>query len=113
MKEGADAPMDLNEFNRQTILRIRNSIDTKRKKYQDRYSSLSHVKNRPFVLAVTAFDKPFAQLTCQRAIEAVLYGYAVELGRKGGKTSAERLTNEQRKEKARKAAQARWTKRQK
>jgi hypothetical protein len=38
---------------------------------------------------------------------------AVELGRKGGKTSAERLTNEQRKEKARKAAQARWTKRQK
>jgi hypothetical protein len=38
---------------------------------------------------------------------------AVELGRKGGKTSAERLTDEQRKEKARKAAQARWTKRHK
>ncbi len=78
MKEGAQAPMDLNEFNRQTILRIRNSLDAKRKKYQDRYSSLSHVKNRPFILAVTAFDKPFAQLTCQRAIEAVLYGYYVD-----------------------------------
>jgi hypothetical protein len=38
---------------------------------------------------------------------------AVELGRKGGKASAERLTAEQRKEKARKAAQARWTKRPK
>jgi hypothetical protein len=38
---------------------------------------------------------------------------AVALGRKGGKASAERLTDEQRKEKARKAAQARWTKRQK
>ena len=38
---------------------------------------------------------------------------AVELGRKGGKVSAERLTDEQRKEKARKAAQARWTKQQK
>jgi hypothetical protein len=38
---------------------------------------------------------------------------AVELGRKGGKTSAEKLTDEQRKEKARKAAQARWSKRQK
>jgi hypothetical protein len=38
---------------------------------------------------------------------------AVELGRKGGKASAERLTDEQRKEKARKAARARWTKRQK
>jgi hypothetical protein len=38
---------------------------------------------------------------------------AVELGRRGGKTSAERLTEEQRREKARKAAQARWSKRQK
>jgi hypothetical protein len=38
---------------------------------------------------------------------------AVELGRKGGKASAERLTDEQRREKARKAAQARWSKRQK
>jgi hypothetical protein len=38
---------------------------------------------------------------------------AVELGRKGGKASAERLTDEQRREKARKAAQARWSKRKK
>jgi len=37
---------------------------------------------------------------------------AVQLGRKGGKASAEKLTDEQRTEKARKAAQARWTKRQ-
>jgi hypothetical protein len=36
---------------------------------------------------------------------------AVELGRKGGKASAERLTQEQRKEKARNAAKARWAKR--
>jgi hypothetical protein len=35
---------------------------------------------------------------------------AVTLGRKGGKASAERLTREQRKEKARKAAKARWKK---
>jgi hypothetical protein len=33
---------------------------------------------------------------------------AVELGRKGGRASAKKLTDEQRKEKARKAAQARW-----
>jgi hypothetical protein len=78
MKDGAEAPKDLNEFNRQTILRIRNSLDTKRKKYQDRYSSLSHVRNRPFVVAVTTFDRPFAQLTSQRAIEAVLHGYYVD-----------------------------------
>ncbi len=35
---------------------------------------------------------------------------AVELGRKGGKASAEKLTYQQRKEKARKAAQAKWAK---
>jgi hypothetical protein len=38
---------------------------------------------------------------------------AVHLGRKGGRASAQKLTEEQRKEKARKAAQARWSKRQK
>lgn len=36
--------------------------------------------------------------------------YAVEFARKGGNASAKKLTPEQRQEKARKAAQARWTK---
>jgi hypothetical protein len=36
--------------------------------------------------------------------------YAVEFARKGGKASAKKLTPEQRQEKARKAAQARWNK---
>lgn len=35
---------------------------------------------------------------------------AVALGRKGGKASAGKLTNEERQEKARKAAQTRWAK---
>jgi hypothetical protein len=34
--------------------------------------------------------------------------YAVEFARKGGRASAKKLTPEQRAEKARKAAQARW-----
>jgi hypothetical protein len=38
---------------------------------------------------------------------------AVALGRKGGKASAEKLTDEERREKARKAAEARWTKKKK
>jgi hypothetical protein len=38
---------------------------------------------------------------------------AVALGRKGGKATAERLTHEQRREKARKAAQTRWAKKKK
>ena len=36
--------------------------------------------------------------------------YAVEFARKGGKASAKKLTPQQRKEKARRAAQARWAK---
>jgi hypothetical protein len=35
---------------------------------------------------------------------------AVQLGRRGGKATARKLTREQRKESARKAAQARWAK---
>lgn len=95
MKDGAEAPKDLNEFNRQTILRIRNSLDAKKRKYQDLYSSLNHVKNRPFVLAITAFDRPYAQLTCQRAIEAALYGYYVDeerFLRVGGTLQGHRMT---------------------
>jgi hypothetical protein len=54
----------------------------------------------------------FASLRCNAQLMAKKKNpAAVELGRKGGKRSAERLTDEQRKEKARKAAQARWTKR--
>ncbi len=36
---------------------------------------------------------------------------AVQLGRRGGKATAKKLTAEQRKQSARKAAQARWAKR--
>ncbi|MBV9480613.1 MAG: helix-turn-helix transcriptional regulator [Acidobacteria bacterium] len=36
---------------------------------------------------------------------------AVELGRKGGKASAKRLTNNERREKARKAAEVKWARR--
>jgi hypothetical protein len=39
--------------------------------------------------------------------------YLRKLGRKGGKATAKRLTPEQRKESAKKAAQARWAKHKK
>jgi hypothetical protein len=78
VQSGAPIPDDLNEFNRQTIIRMSNSFDAKRRKYHESYAGLPHVQNRPFVLAVCAFDRPFAMLTCQRAIEAVLFGYYVD-----------------------------------
>jgi hypothetical protein len=71
-------PQDLNEFNRQAILRIRNSIDGKTKKFSASYETLHHVRNRPFVLAITGFDSPHAPLANQRAIEAALFGYYVD-----------------------------------
>ncbi len=91
-----EIPRDLNELNRQTMLRIRNSIDTKHKKHSNLYASLDHVRDRPFVLAITAFDGPYARLSCQRAIEAVLYGYYVDeerFLREGGALQGQRLTS--------------------
>jgi hypothetical protein len=78
MKSEEPIPQDLNEFNRRAILRIRNSIDSKGKKFSTSYQTLDHVKDRPFVLAITAFDSPHAILASQRAIEAVLFGYYVD-----------------------------------
>lgn len=78
------------------MLRIRNSIDTKHQKYSKLYASLDHVRKRPFVLAITAFDGPYARLACQRAIEAVLYGYYVDEERflkEGGTLQGQQLTS--------------------
>jgi hypothetical protein len=74
----AKLPNDLNEFNRKTIIRLSNSIHSKYQKYLESYSSLQHVKGRPFIIAVSAYDRPFFSLTCQRAIEALLFEYYVD-----------------------------------
>jgi hypothetical protein len=71
-------PRDLNEFNRAAIIRLLNSISEKTKKYTQKYQKLPHVAGKPFVLALTPFDRPFFYLQVQRAIEAVLYGYYVD-----------------------------------
>jgi hypothetical protein len=94
VQSGAPIPDDLNEFNRQTIIRISNSFAAKRRKYIESYSGLPQVQNRPFILAVSAFDRPFAMLTCQRAIEAVLNGYYVDEERylrEGGVLEGQRI----------------------
>jgi hypothetical protein len=78
MKDKEPIPQDLNEFNRRAILRVRNSIDSKSKKFSASYRTLDHVKGRPFVLAIAAFDSPHAFLANHRAIEAALFGYYVD-----------------------------------
>jgi hypothetical protein len=88
---------DLNEFNLRTIVRLSNSLAVKHQKYLDSYAALNHVKDRPFVVAVTNLDQPFSFLACQRPIEAVLYGYYVDeerylsTGGKGSRLKGEEL----------------------
>ena len=71
-------PSNLNEFNRQAIIRLANSVHSKSKKYLSSYGSKPHVSDRPFVIAVAAFDRPHFPLQCQRAIEALLFNYYVD-----------------------------------
>jgi len=74
----AELPPDLNEFNRQTILRLANALGRKHKEFSTKYAALPHVAGKPFVIAVAAFDRPYFSMTCQRAIEAVLFNYYVD-----------------------------------
>jgi hypothetical protein len=71
-------PSDLNEFNRRSILRLANSLTAKHRKYLDSYAALDHVRNRPFVIAITNFDQPFSFMAAQRPIEAVVLGHYVD-----------------------------------
>lgn len=73
-----EPPSDFNAFNLQSITRLSNSLVVKHRKYLESYVALDHVRNRPFVVAITNFDQPFSFMACQRPIEAVLYGYYVD-----------------------------------
>ncbi|AXI08429.1 hypothetical protein CUC15_05635 [Oceanobacillus zhaokaii] len=54
--------------------RIASSISNKARKYIETYSKLEHVKGKPFILAVGAFEQPFFYLQGIGAIQRVLYG---------------------------------------
>jgi hypothetical protein len=75
---GKAPPRDLNQFNFQTILRLCNSLTEKHRKYCQSYTALDHVRDRPFVIAITNFDQPFSFMTAQRPIEAVLHASYVD-----------------------------------
>lgn len=71
-------PTDLNAFNHDAILRVTNALSAKREKFISYYASLPHAAGKPFVIALTAFDRPNFWLSCQRPVEAVLYNYYVD-----------------------------------
>ncbi|NKC13976.1 MAG: glycosaminoglycan attachment site [Gammaproteobacteria bacterium] len=69
-----DVPSDLNEMNRDAAIRIANSITSKVSKYRSSYSSLAHVREKPFVICLTSFDRPHPHLSGNRPIFLALYG---------------------------------------
>jgi hypothetical protein len=71
-------PQNLNEFNRKTIIRLSNSINSKVQKYREKYSEQPNVIGKPFIIAVSAFNQPYFSMACQRSIEALLFKYYVD-----------------------------------
>lgn len=66
------------ELNKESIIRLSNSISAKYKKFKESYSKLKHVRNKPFVIAVAPFEQPNFSLQYNRPIVALLYDYYVD-----------------------------------
>lgn len=69
---------DLNELNQSAMVRLSNSFHSKIKKYREEYSGLTYVRDKPFALALAAFDSPAFFALSTRAMEAFLYNYYVD-----------------------------------
>lgn len=69
-----DMPRDFNKFNSEASIRLSNSFISKVKKLRSRYSLLPQCKEKPFVIAIASFDRPFAHFAAARPIIATLYG---------------------------------------
>jgi hypothetical protein len=75
VEHGEDfAPSDFALFNQQSTIRLLNSISSKIKKYRNSYSKDAHVADKPYVIAVASFDRPFSHYAVNRSILAALYG---------------------------------------
>lgn len=61
---------------RLSIIRLSKAIASKYKKYKSKYSQLSYVQNKPFIICVAPFDQPFFYLQDSLAIVQLLYAYA-------------------------------------
>jgi hypothetical protein len=69
-----DIPEDFSDFNLGATLRLCNTFSSKIKRYRDYYSRFAHVAQRPFVIAIGAYDRPLAHFAASRPLLAALYG---------------------------------------
>jgi hypothetical protein len=67
-------PDDFNHFNQQATIRFCNSFTSKVRKLRERYSKLPQSQNKPFVIAIASFDRPFSHMSAMRPVIAALYG---------------------------------------
>lgn len=74
MEKGIPEDEDYEEIVHLATERIANAISNKADNYKDKYSKLSHVKGKPFILAIGSFEQPFFFLQGTAAINRVLYG---------------------------------------
>lgn len=61
-------------FNSESTIRICNRISSKYKKYNKSYKNMSHVKEKPYIIALAPFDRPLSYLSANIPILAALYG---------------------------------------
>jgi hypothetical protein len=67
-------PNDFNHFNQQATIRLCNSFTSKVRKLRERYSKLPQSADKPFVIAIASFDRPFSHMSAMRPVIAALYG---------------------------------------
>lgn len=68
----------MNVRNKYSIIRLSNSFTSKFRKYKDSYKILSHVKNKPFVLAISPMEQPLHYHQYDRPIMALLYDFYLD-----------------------------------
>lgn len=70
----SDMPESFNRFNSEATIRLCNSFTSKVRKLRRGYSTLPQCANKPFILAIASFDRPFSHMAAMRPIISALYG---------------------------------------
>jgi hypothetical protein len=68
---------NMNKINEFSIIRHANTLISKFKRYNEHYSKLEHVKNKPFIVALGSYEIPLFYHQYDRAIMALLYNHYV------------------------------------
>lgn len=87
---------DKGDVLRLSTIRLLNAISSKHRKYINKYSKLSHVQNKPFVICATPFDQPSFFTQDSLAIVRVLYAYESALSIPGNQDGEIIFTGESR-----------------